>query len=115
MKESLRNIVLTNDINIKHLIISDENLLGPMLGHRFAGDYVASDCYLGAPLVFDVVNNLFKENLVSISLTRRDFCSWRISVYKDLIMKLKESVSPTQYINRISQDSETQFNNCLTN
>ncbi len=100
---------LTDDPSIQKIIISDENLLGPITGHRFAKTHFARDHYAAAPFIFQAAQTVLGDRLKCVCLGSRPAGEWLSSSYKDYISKLQDSVSPLEFRQRIAPDFPQQF------
>lgn len=109
MAVALREMVAIFADSHKAVIISDENLLGPIVGHRFAGSYIAKDFYGAAFAVADAIEAAFPENLSKIVLCKRERNSWLASAYRDFISKLQEPLTPRAFMNRLSINFHDQY------
>ncbi len=94
------------------VILSDENLMGPLLGHHFAGDNTATGPYDALPLLVSAIERLVLVHgyqVERILLLRRDYSQWLQSVYKDYIRKLRLPISPMKFIERIRDDASSTY------
>jgi hypothetical protein len=93
-----------------YVVISDENLLGPLPGHFFAnrkgrelGFYRAHD------LVFKSINIAFNNRLAKVLLTDRGCEDFLSSSYKDFIGKLTDSESFDQFKSNFDESIYAEY------
>lgn len=92
-----------------NLILSDENILGPVVGHKFAKNHIAFEVYGAISVVIESIKNATAGCDVKVILCRRPFESWLLSCFKDLVSKMKELVTPEDYVSRISSEACEQY------
>lgn len=114
MIRALRGMILLANDNYSQVIISDENLLGPQVGHYYAGKQLARDPYPAAFIVLSSLISAFGDRLDAIYLIRREFSSWLLSVYKDYMVKGKDPVYPGNWRSRLSKDLASQYDSLFT-
>tara|TARA_B100000989_G_scaffold119517_1_gene88061 strand:- start:9682 stop:10452 length:771 start_codon:yes stop_codon:yes gene_type:complete len=96
--------ILSKYSNFKEIIFFNENFLGPMIGHNFAGNNLCRQIYPSYEILIHALRSL--ENDYDLSITsleivviKRDFYKWIISVANDNNKKL--------YKNNLSSNDES--------
>jgi len=85
----LASVIHDSSIHARTLLFSDENLLGPMPGHHFAGKKGReSGFYKAHSLVFESIKEASGDIPFRIVVCKRDFHSTIVSTYKDYVSKL---------------------------
>lgn len=78
-------------IHKKELIVFNENLLGPMIGHKFAGNNICRSIYPSLKHILNVCTRLNEERNNSLNIEviffKKPFHSWIKSVYLDNFAK----------------------------
>lgn len=85
------------------VILSDENLLGPMPGHYFAGGRAReSQVYPACSLVVNGFQAVLGPHLKSILLCRRDPYDLILSAYRDQLTKLERAETPLEFFRALA-------------
>lgn len=94
----------------KSLVLSDENLLGPMPGHYFAGRRGRETGFYSArKIVFEAIFKAFSAYEIKIIICRRDEVDFITSSYRDFISKLKDSEDLLTFSGKLDNDFHIQF------
>ncbi len=80
--------ILLKFSNFKEVILFNENILGPMIGHIFSKNNVCKEIYPSYEILLDVLISLrddfdLKISSLEIIVIKRDFYKWIISVAND--------------------------------
>jgi hypothetical protein len=93
------------------LILSDENLLGPMPGHYFAGrNGRERNFYKASDLVFSVISKAFKNKSLKVLLCKRDYKDFVLSSYRDFIAKLTDAEDLLDYFKGFGIKGNEDYN-----
>jgi hypothetical protein len=109
MTKALRGMLLLANDGYSQMIISDENLLGPQVGHYYAGTRFSGSLYPAATIVFTSLTIAFGQSLNSVFLVKREFSSWLLSVYKDYLTKGKDPIYPIAWRARVTKELVSEF------
>ncbi len=102
----------TNLLNPSYskVIISDENLLGPMLGHYFAKmKGRETGIYQAKVIVLKGLKKAMGNNIKKILLCRRDLYSFLTSSYRDFIIKLNHPETPLEFFAAWDEDIAAEY------
>ncbi|WP_165735334.1 WcbI family polysaccharide biosynthesis putative acetyltransferase [Pseudoalteromonas sp. C8] len=96
--------------SIKKILISDENLLGPLVGHYFANRKGRErNFYTLHKLVFSAMKVAFGSNLEQVILGDRGCEHFIKSSYKDFISKLTDAESLKYFRDNLSSSVDEQY------
>lgn len=79
------------------VIISDENILGPMVGHT-TGQFLCKGFYPAYDIIFSSISRAFCHDYTKVCVVRRPLSSWLISVYKDMVAKILGNIEPERFL-----------------
>lgn len=79
------------------VIISDENILGPMVGHT-TGKFLCKGFYPAYDIIFSAISCVFGGDNSKICITKRNLSSWLISVYRDMVAKILGNLEPERFL-----------------
>jgi hypothetical protein len=100
--------------NFNKIIIFNENIIGPMIGHTFAKKHVCNDIYPNFKSICEIINDLKISNKdiyeIKIILIRRNFKNWILSVAKDNFSK-KLKTSEDEFLKCLNHNCATEFSN----
>ncbi|RLA84228.1 MAG: hypothetical protein DRG78_02085 [Epsilonproteobacteria bacterium] len=100
------------DVNCDKLIISDENLLGPIPGHSFPNNKGCEKYFYSAhDVIFESMYLHFGKNLKTLMLVQRDIYGFIISSYRDYILKLENMNGVYDFYKDLDKDFCLQYNN----
>ncbi len=100
------------DVNCDKLIISDENLLGPIPGHSFPNNKGYEKYFYSAhDVIFESMYLHFGKNLKTLMLVQRDIYGFIISSYRDYILKLENMNGVYDFYKDLDKDFCLQYNN----
>jgi len=98
------------------MIISDENLLGPIPGHFFAaGKERERDFYSAQNTILKVFKKVFSSQIKSVLVSRRDPYDFIISSYRDFMFKLVYAQRPKVFYGELKSDFLKQYNDFYSN
>ncbi len=104
LAESLGAIIELKPEHCSRLILSDENLLGHIVGHYVGGArHKVAHYYKCHDLVFEAIAQVFQGTKVKIVLCRRNLQDWIPSAYKDLVQKMVKPLSYLEYIQELPE------------
>ncbi|MBE7213922.1 hypothetical protein IGW68_01960 [Shewanella benthica] len=107
---------LVSHDGFEHIIISDENLLGPPTGHFFAGRKGReTGFYSSSELVFKALKIAFGYKLEKVFVTERGADSFLRSSHKNFVLKLQDSEIFSLFQQEMDDDYEKQYRDLFTN
>lgn len=115
---SLKAIVNLKPEHCSRLILSDENLLGHIVGHYIGGSrHKVAHYYQCHDLVFEAIAKIFHGTKIKVVLSRRGLREWIPSAYKDLIQKMVKPLSYLEYVEalpeRLDKEVESLYDAAL--
>lgn len=93
----------------RSMLLSDENLLGPMLGHSFAGKHRVQHVYGRHEDVFGAVLDAFGSADLTVYLVKRDFADWTMSSFKDFCLKQTGEVDVDEFFGHATSESRREY------
>jgi hypothetical protein len=92
------------------LIISDQNLLGPAPGQRYAGRLGRETSFYSAhALVFSAVKKAFSDRNLQVLLCKREFSDSIASSYGDFVFKLTSRETPKDFVGILDRNIRVGF------
>lgn len=110
-----RELELCVDMPSDTIVISDENLLGPIPGHPFAKNTgIDAGFYSAFPLVVDAIKDAYADKELHVIVVKRDFEGFLCSAYRDFILKLNAAEDLLDFRGKLSPDFKSQFTSFYT-
>lgn len=101
---------LISDSCCKGIILSDENLLGPVPGHFYAGCLGRErNFYSAHKVVFSAIKIAFSSKTLQVLVCEREFDDFIVSSYRDYVFKLKSSERPKDFVGGFDQNIRAGF------